>query len=139
MTTTEQAARPVPAPDDASRPFFDAAARGVLMLQRCTSCGAYHFPLREVCPECLSTDLEWAESAGRGTLHTFGVMHRVYHPAFADAVPYNLAVVELEEGPRMNSTVVECSNEDLEVGMPLEVTFTEVAPAAFLPQFRPRT
>jgi uncharacterized OB-fold protein len=134
---TSPAARPVPAPDDASGPFFDGAARGALMIQRCRDCGTYLAPVREVCSECLRSDLEWAEASGRGTLHTFGVMHRVYHPGFAGLVPYNVAVVELAEGPRVNANVVGAPNEALRVGMALQATFEEMTPGVFVPQFKP--
>jgi uncharacterized OB-fold protein len=137
MTTETVVARPVPVADEESAAFFEGMARGVLMLQRCRACGAWHFPVRELCAECLSTDLEWAESSGRGTVHTFGVMHRVYHPAFASEVPYNLAVVEFGEGPRMSAAVTGVAHEAIRVGMPVEVTFEEVAPGLLLPKFRP--
>jgi len=135
---TTEAQRPVPAPDDESAPFFDGAARGVLMLQRCRDCSAFHWPVCEVCTECLRDDLEWVEASGRGTVHTFGVMHRVYHPALAKDVPYNLAVVELDEGPRVSAAMVGVSNEKIRVGMPVQVAFEEMAPGVFAPKFKPR-
>ncbi len=137
MTTPAATDRPAPAPDDASAPFFDGAARGALMIQRCRDCGTYLAPVREVCSECLRSDLEWTEASGRGTVHTFGVMHRVYHPAFAREVPYNLAVVELAEGPRVNANLVEVDNDAIRVGMPVQATFVEMAPGVFVPQFKP--
>jgi uncharacterized protein len=140
MTTeTAQSARPVPLADEASAPFFEGLARGWLLLQRCRDCSAWHWPVRELCSECLGTDLEWTESSGRGTVHTFGVMHRVYHPAFADDVPYNLAVVELDEGPRVNTALTGVANEEIEVGMRVAVTFEEIAPGARLPMFQPHS
>jgi uncharacterized OB-fold protein len=135
--TSAPASRPLPTPDERSQPFFDGAARGVLMLQRCRQCSAWHWPVREVCSECLSTDLEWAQASGRGTVHSFGVMHRVFHPGFADAVPYNLAVVELDEGPRTNSNLVGVDNEAIRVGMRVIAQFDEDAPGVFVPRFRP--
>lgn len=136
-STSPQPARPIPLPDDASAPFFDAARENRLMIQRCRGCGTYFWPLREICSECLADDLEWAEASGRGTVHSFGVMHRVYHPSFARDVPYNLTVVELEEGPRLNTNLVDIDNEAIEVGMNVEVAFTEVDDGAYLPLFRP--
>jgi uncharacterized OB-fold protein len=94
-------------------------------------------PLRPRCVACFSGDLEWAQAGGRGTLYSYVVMHQVYDPAFADEVPYNIAIVELEEGPRMMSNVIDCPNEELEIGMPLEVTFEQASDEVALPKFRP--
>ena len=138
MTTESgRAQRPVPTPDEASAPFFDGAKRGVLMIQRCSDCGTHLFPLREICEECLGDNLEWVESSGRGTVHTFAVMHQVYHPGLAGDVPYNLTVVELEEGPRMTTNIVGIDNEAIEVGMAVAATFEEVDEGVFIPRFRP--
>jgi uncharacterized OB-fold protein len=135
--TTPPPTRPVPLPDDTSAPFFEAARENRLVIQRCTNCETYAWPHRDICSECLQDDLEWAEASGRGTVHSFGVMHRVYHPAFAQDVPYNLTVVELEEGPRINTNLVDIDDEAIEVGLAVEVVFTEVDDGAYLPLFRP--
>lgn len=127
--------RPAPTIDDASAPFFEGAARGKLMLQRCRTCSATFLPVQEVCTECLEADMEWVESSGEGTLHTFGVMHYLYHPGFAQELPYNVAVVELAEGPRMNARV-DAENDSLEVGMALKVSFEE-AGDVHVPVFQP--
>jgi uncharacterized OB-fold protein len=127
----------VPAPDEASRPFFEGAAAGRLMLMRCTRCGAYRYPSRERCDECWSTDSEWVEASGRARLHSWVVFHQVYHPGFADRVPYNVAVVELEEGPRVTTNIVGADHRHLRAGMPLEAMFETVAEGVALPKFRP--
>jgi uncharacterized protein len=136
MTTTPSL--PLPAPDDASAPFFEGAARGKLMLMRCQGCGTHRYPARDRCPECWSTETEWVEASGRGTLFSWVVFHQVYHPAFRERVPYNVAMVELEEGPRIPTNLVECEPEQLRAGLPLEVTFETVAEGIALPRFRPR-
>src|SRR5436190_21819113 len=102
--------KPIPQPDDASRPFFEGAQRGELIIQRCTTCGAYLAPASRVCTECLSESLEWSPVSGRATLFTFAIMYQRYHPGFFDEIPYNIAVVELEEGPRLNTNVVGVAN-----------------------------
>ncbi len=127
--------RPAPTSDDASAPFFEGAARGALMLQRCRNCSRHAFPVEEICTNCLQTDYEWVEASGDATLHTFAVMHRLYHPGFADELPYNIAVVELAEGPRMNARV-DAPNDDLEVGMALKAAF-EQAEDVSVPVFKP--
>src|SRR5688572_23419280 len=104
--TNEAPAKPLPLPDDDSRPFYDAAMEGKLMLMRCTSCGTQRFPSRKHCDECLSPDYEWFEASGRGVVRTFGVMHQKYHPGFASELPYVVAVIELDEGPRLPANVL---------------------------------
>ena len=129
--------KPVPQPDDISRPFFEGAQRGELVIQRCAGCRAYLAPGSRACTECLSESLEWVPASGRATLFTFAIMHQRYHPGFFDEIPYNIAVVELEEGPRLNTNIVGVPNERLRVGMPLVVTFEEVGEGVVLPKFRP--
>lgn len=137
-------AKPLPTVDDASRPFFDGALEGRLMLRRCRVCGTHMWPvggirtpLRPRCIECFSGDLEWAPATGRGTLYSFALMHQVYHPAFAAEVPYNISVIELEEGVRMTASVTGCSNDQLWIGMPLEVTFEQLDERVAIPRFKP--
>ena len=142
----ETLSKPVPVPDEASRPFFDGARRGVLLLRRCCACGTLMSPtgglgtpLRPRCIACFSASLEWAPAGGRGTLYSFALMHQVYDPAFADEVPYNIAVVELDEGVRITANVVACANEELRIGMPLVVTFEQVSEEVAIPKFRRST
>jgi uncharacterized OB-fold protein len=145
MTTTAAPAKPVPVPDEESAPFFDGARQGKLMLLRCRACATFMspiaylgVPLRRRCVGCFSGELEWAPSSGRATLYSFALMHQVYDEAFAAEIPYNIAVVETEEGVRLTSQVVDCPNERLEVGMPLEVTFERMSDDVAVPKFRPR-
>jgi uncharacterized OB-fold protein len=142
----ETLSKPAPVPDEASRPFFNGARRGELLLRRCGACGTFMSPtgglgtpLRPRCVSCFSGDLEWAPASGRGTLYSFALMHQVYDPAFADEVPYNIAVVELDEGVRMTANVVGCANEELRIGMPLVVTFEQVSEEVAIPKFRRST
>jgi uncharacterized OB-fold protein len=129
--------KPVPRPDDLSRPFFDGAREGALMIQRCKGCETHLPPGSRVCTECLGEEVDWVQASGRGTLFTFGIMHQRYHPGFVDDLPYNVAVVELEEGPRLNTNIVGVENEALRVGMPVEVVFEELTDEVSLPKFRP--
>jgi uncharacterized protein len=135
--TTNAAVKPVPEPDDLSRPFFDGARQQQLLLQRCRACGQFVALGSRVCSECLAEELDWTPVSGRGTLFSFGVMHQLYHPGFATEIPYNIAVIELDEGPRLNSNVVGVANEQLRVGMRLEVTFEQQNADIWLPKFRP--
>ncbi|MFJ9706443.1 Zn-ribbon domain-containing OB-fold protein [Streptomyces sp. NPDC101234] len=121
-----------PEPDAFTRPYWDAAAEGRLLLRRCRSCGrAHHYP-REFCPHCWSEDVTWELATGRATLYTWSVVHRNDLPPFGDRVPYVPAVVDLAEGPRMMTEVVSAEPETLRAGLELEVAFREGAPV-----FRP--
>ncbi|MEV0222983.1 Zn-ribbon domain-containing OB-fold protein [Streptomyces sp. NPDC050704] len=135
----------VPEADAFTRTYWDAAAQGHLLLRRCGACGrAHHYP-REFCPHCWSEDVTWERASGRATLYTWSVVHRNDLPPFGSRTPYVAAVVDLAEGPRMMTEVVECAEAALRVGMGLEVTFrTEAAEAAeaeedmaTVPVFRP--
>ncbi len=136
---SQSATKPAPVPDDISAPFFDGARAGRLMLQHCTACGAWSFPVRERCPHCFAAKLEWRQASGRGSLYTFTIMHQVMNPGFASAVPYNVAQVDLVEGVRMTSNVVGIPNDALRVGMVLEVMFEQVGDSVSVPKFRPVT
>jgi uncharacterized protein len=128
--------KPIPEADDSSRPFYDGAMAGKLMLMRCTDCSAYRVPSRMHCDVCLSENSEWKASSGRGTVRQFGVMHQKYHPGFYGELPYNLALVELEEGPRMITNLVGVANSDIRVDMPVVVEFEKHEDVA-IPKFRP--
>ncbi len=129
--------KPVPVPDEISAPFFDGAREGKLMLQHCTNCGQWSFPVRERCPHCFAASLEWKPASGKGTLYTYTIMHQVMNPGFASSVPYNVSQVDLAEGVRMIANVVGIANTDLKPGMALEVVFEDVGEGVSLPKFRP--
>lgn len=128
--------KPAPPQNEITRFFWDAAREHKLVIQRCDECGRYiHWP-QVRCPRCQSDRLSASEVSGRGTVYSFCIVHHVFHPAFES--PYNLAIVELEEQPdlRMLTNVLDCPNDALYVGMPVEVTFEDRDGYA-LPQFRP--
>ncbi|MFJ1837344.1 Zn-ribbon domain-containing OB-fold protein [Streptomyces sp. NPDC086796] len=115
----------LPEPDAFSRPYWDAAARGQLLLRRCRACGrAHHYP-REFCPHCWSEDVVWEPASGDATLYTWSVVHRNDLPPFGARVPYVAAVVDLAEGPRMMTQVVGCEESALAIGMALRVDFRQ--------------
>jgi uncharacterized OB-fold protein len=127
---SEQApARPAPIADEASQPFFDAAAQGKLLIKHCDACNRYLAPQAELCDACFTTELDWKEASGKGTIYSFIVNHQVSHPGFAGVVPYNIIVVETDEGPRLNSNYVG-ANEELKVDMPVKVAFEQVGDVA---------
>lgn len=133
--TMEAPPKPLPLPDEESRPFYDGAARGKLMLMRCNQCGAPRTPSRQHCDECLSPDYEWFEASGRGVVRTFGVMHQRYHPGFAADIPYVVAIIELDEGPRLPGNILGTPPEEVRVGMPVVVEW-EHHEDVTIPRFR---
>ncbi|MFZ0890702.1 MAG: Zn-ribbon domain-containing OB-fold protein [Candidatus Binataceae bacterium] len=131
--------KPVPDVTPQLAPFFEAARRGVLAVQKCDSCGRLRFPPRELCSHCLSTGASWIPVSGRGEVFSFNIMHQVYHPAFAAQVPYAVVVVQLEEGARMISNLVGVKPHEIRCGMPVEVMFEKpLNEEVTLPKFRPR-
>lgn len=92
--------RPTPPPSDLSRPYWEAAAKGQLLLQSCAACGALrHYP-RLLCDQCYSDEVVWKEASRRGTVHSWTVAHHAFHPAFAGDLPYTIVTIDLEEGLR---------------------------------------
>ena len=127
--------KPVPAITAEMRPFFEAAARNELRIQRCTACGTHRFPARAICSECLSLESEWVPVSGRGEIFSFNVMHQVYHPGFAGEVPYAVVVVKLAEGAKMISNLVGVAPADIRIGMPVRVVFERITDEVTLPKF----
>ena len=129
--------RPVPRIDEESRPFWKACARHELYIQKCKNCGtAFYYP-RGFCPEDLSADFEWVKCSGKGKVYTYTVTRQNQSAGFRDKVPYVMAYVELEEGIRMLTNIVDCDPKDVAVGMSVEVTFEDVTPDISIPLFRP--
>jgi len=129
--------KPLPRPTEDSAPFWEAAFRGELRMQKCADCAHVRFPPALLCARCLSDRAEWVRLSGRGTVYSWIVVHQSQHPAFNADVPYNVAIIELEEGPRLHTNIVECVNEQIHIGMPVEVVFEDATPAVTLPKFKP--
>lgn len=127
----------LPTIDEDTQPWWDAAREGRLLLRSCHACGAVHHYPRPFCPECWSDDVGWIEASGRGTVYTHSTVYVNDLPPFGEQVPYIAVVVDLEEGPRMMTRVVDCDPADVAVGMPVEVAYWEVTDEVTLPVFRP--
>lgn len=96
----ELPAKPAPPESELSRPYWEAAARGELVIQGCASCGTLrHYP-RLLCDQCYSDEVTWTVASGRAVIHSWTVAHHAYHPAFIGELPYTIVTVDLEEGPR---------------------------------------
>jgi uncharacterized protein len=129
--------RAIPKPSPETAPYWEAASRGELCIQRCAACRDYYFYPRPSCPHCGSLDVEWVRVSGKGRLHSYLINH-VPGPGFEDRGPYAIAIVELEEGPRLMSNIVGVENtpEALVLDMELEVDFEHIGDVA-IPVFKP--
>lgn len=132
----EEYKKPLPEMDEELQSFWDACKTHELRVQQCHTCGTCYYP-SSICSNCDDPKMEWVKVSGKGKLHTYTIFHQLYHPAFKDDIPYNAAIIELDEGPLLLSNVVQCKNEDLKLGMPLEVTFEDVTEDVTLPKFKP--
>lgn len=131
------AERPLPEPSEVTRPFWEGLRRRELRLQRCEECGRYVFYPRSACPHCMSERLEWTAVSGRGRVYTYTVVRRAMIPAFQEEVPYVLAIVELEEGPRVPTNVVGCEVEAVRVDMAVKAYYDDVTEEVTLLKFEP--
>lgn len=127
----------LPTIEDETRPFWEASKQGKLLLKSCLDCHEVHYYPRPFCPACWSENVEWVEACGRATLYTHSTVYNNDLPPFGERVPYIAAVVDLEEGPRMMTEIIDCATEDLVIGMPLEMTFRELTDEVTIAIFRP--
>lgn len=130
--------KPVPTPTPDMAEFYAAAKQGHLMVQKCDGCGRLRFPAYEICSNCLERGASWVPVSGRGKVYSFNIMHQVYHPGFANEVPYAVVVVELDEGAKVISNLVGIKPHEIRCGMPVEVVFEKISEEVTLPKFRPR-
>ena len=121
-----------------TQPFWDGCARGELLLQRCSACGSVRHPPSPICANCLSDKHAWVPASGRGKVYTFVVVRETRARGWDKMVPYVIAVVELEEGPRMLSNLVNVEPDAVRIEMPVEATFAELDGTTKLPLFQPR-
>ena len=127
---------PIPRPTLDDQGFWEAVNRGQLVMQRCGDCGAYRHLPRPMCPKCNSMRWEWAPVSGRGTVHSFTIVHHPLVPSLEDQTPYDIVLVELEEGPRIISNMVDTPPDEVRIGMPVEVAFQRVSEEIALPKFK---
>ncbi|HMK78977.1 MAG TPA: Zn-ribbon domain-containing OB-fold protein [Xanthobacteraceae bacterium] len=137
MAQEKKYSKPLPHLDEENRPWWEALKRHELYLQRCRDCAAIRYYPRAQCPECLSPRTQWIRSSGRAKVYTFTATWQNQAAGFRDALPYVLAYVELEEGPRMLTNIIDCRPEQVRIGMPVEVVYEDVTPEVTLAKFRP--
>lgn len=128
--------RPAPVLTEDSEGFWLAAKDGRLVIQRCKACGRASHPPRPMCPDCHSLDREWVPASGNGVVYSYAFLHHPQHPAFSYPVP--AALVELEEGVRLVTNLVDVDPNEVRIGLEVEVTFEPTADDFAVPVFRPR-
>ena len=128
--------KPVPVTQPWTEKFWEATKEGKLLVQVCNDCQSKIFYPRKFCPECWSGNLGWIEGSGKAKIHTFSTAYANVEPKFWDELPYTIAYVDLEEGIRMMTRIVDCKPEDIRFDMEVEVVFHE-RDGYFLPYFRP--
>ena len=129
--------KPIPRPSGTTRPFWDGLNERKVQIQRCDGCDSWVFYPRTRCPSCLSDLLIWREVSGQGVLYTYTLARQPTAPHFADETPQQLAVVELDEGVRMTSTLVTVEPSDIVIGMRLQPYFDQVTDAVTLLRYQP--
>ena len=134
MSEDKKRSKPIPRPSPESLPFWEAAKERRLLLPKCNACGQSFFPPSQRCRHCLSPDTAWVESPGVGRIYSFVVYHRSYNPAFEGDIPYVVAIIELDEGVRLLSNIVETPPEDVRCDARVSVVF-ENRDGATLPMF----
>lgn len=130
-------AKPLPEPSPLTEPFWQAARDRKLVVQWCEQCDEWMFYPREVCPACLEGPPEWRQVSGRGEVFSYTVVRQPMTAGFEADAPYVYAMIELEEGVRLISNVVDTDVEAVEIGMPVAVTFVEATAEITLPLFKP--
>ena len=128
----------IPIPDEADKPFWDAANEKRLIVQNCTSCSTLQYPPRPACRDCGSDKLEWKDTSGRGHILAYMVIEDGRLAKMMPDQPFNLVLVTLDEDPRINfySNLPGHPAYKVPVGSPVEVIFEEVAPGTFVPEWK---
>jgi uncharacterized protein len=129
--------KPIPVPTLETAPYWKGCRQHQLRIQRCTACGQHQFFPRIYCTRCFSDRLEWVDASGKARVLSFTIVRRPVSPAFANEVPYVVALVTLDEGPQMMTNIIGCAPEDMTIGMPVEVTFEDLSETVSIPKFRP--
>ncbi len=136
-----EAPRPKPRPVVSvhDRPYWEALRQHLYRLQRCADCRTYRFPASPVCARCRSARHSWEISSGLGEVFSWVVFHRSYFPSFAQDIPYNVAMIRLDDGPIVIADIVGIANEAITKGLRVKVRFDDVDDDLTIPRFAPET
>lgn len=126
--------RPLPKPDEDSEEFWRYCAKHELRMQRCQDCETTRFRPSIVCPNCMSTKFVWQLMSGFAKIYSFVVVHQAMVPGYSE-VPYVLALVELEEGPRMTTRIINCDPSEVSIGLQVQLFFEDITDTVSLPVF----
>ena len=129
--------KPLPLPAHESGPFWEGSKKHRLMIQKCAACETHRFPPSVTCAKCGETNSSWVKSSGRGKVFSFVTFYRLYHKGWEGGLPYVVAVIELEEGARILSNVIDIPVEKVVCDMPVKVVFEDVTENVTLPKFSP--
>jgi len=129
--------KPLPVIQPHSAAFWEGTKQHKLMVQHCCDCDSYIFYPRRECPECWSTNLDWHESTGKAKVYAFSVTYEGVEPMFQQDLPIALAWVDLPEGVRMNTNIIDCDPNDVKIGMEVEAVYQDVTDEITIPYFRP--
>jgi uncharacterized protein len=138
MSDWSKVTRPIPVPNEWTKPFWEAAKQGVLALQHCESCGHFQHPPYATCVNCISTDLTFKPIQGKGTIYSYTIMYHAGDQRFAAAIPYASIIVELDEakGALLAGNLLDAPYTEAKVGRRVEVIFQKLNDDITLPQFR---
>ena len=137
MTQQHEYRKPLPQPSDVSREFWAGLQEREVRLPRCRQCEKFVFYPRTICPYCMGVEFDWVKVSGIGKVYSFTVVRRAMIPAFQEATPYVLALVQLEEGPRLTTNIVNCDVGNVRVDMPVQATYDDVTAEITLLKFEP--
>ena len=129
--------KPIPKPTPETAPFWAGCAEGELRLQHCLSCSHVQYPARKLCSGCFAEDVEWRAASGRGSIRSWSTVVMPGAPGFETEVPFLSVLVALEEGPTMISVLRQCTADEIDFDMPVEVIFEQRSDTIFMPYFKP--
>jgi uncharacterized protein len=129
--------KPLPTITPLNQPYWEGLKRHELRMQRCDGCGKVFYPPAPLCPHCWSRKCTWTRLSGRGRVSSWVVFHQAYFKGFEGEIPYNVAEVELDEGPRLMTNLVGVANDDIRAAMRVEIAYDDVTEELTLAKFRP--
>ena len=128
--------KPLPQTNADNKAFWDGCKEHQLRFEKCRDCQHIRWPPSVICPLCYSRDTELIVASGKGKIHTFTVYHQAFHKSFMNDLPYITAIIELDEGPRLLSNIVDCSPDEVTCEMPVEVVWDDITSEFTLPKFK---
>jgi uncharacterized OB-fold protein len=129
--------KPLPAVSSLNKPYWEGLKHRELRLQKCDACAEVWYPPSPICPACWSRKVTWTRLSGRGRVSSWVVFHQSYFRGYDGEIPYNVAEVELDEGPRLLTNLVDVANDKIHAGMPVEIVFDDVTDEITLAKFKP--